>query len=727
MATAPPTIGTPRLPSDGLGQGFMRAGAGLRRSTQRRKELEERKRKEREKERAAFQKMQLNSELDRTMRAVSLEAGPDANPVQRMEAMQRGFESLYAGYADADPVAAEQVQKRYEEKWAKPALANANRWNDERREEDLRGRFANTLHESRLSEADALRRAVDPNATQEQRDAAFGEYLVLTEDTTEYVRIMDPEIAGEQLRERNEQAPIDAMDVITNTYAKNGMLTQLQSEIRAGGYSQFRDLMTPDVRAARDEALSKRIAQEEVKRVRVREAQEADERALQDGLVEKFGPLATFLPAPQLKAQVIAAGGTYATYQKILGLGLDVADKEAEVVKLRSEGGKRQSFNAWADGLVLSSNDEVLQARAALDKAHRDGLLPEGGYEQGEAEIDRQEDRLDAVGEETMGRVSRAASRWRMQIGIAGSPDDYDTAQNLRSANFSALTDSITDIAASLGGRATDEVIDALYSYGVAALVLRGHGALNLDQSNLAAGVTFEDPAGSPERANEEAQWLRSHMERHHRWLTDTGSLEGVSLRDVVSFVAEGFPANTNGTPQNVVVYMGYDENGEYDAVATGHNIRTDPTLSALERANSMMQADELANVARMAKGMPSMPTLTKIREESGNLVAIKDAEQRLAQAEAEEAAAEAEEVAAPRRRRQQRFGGATPRPSQPWAPRREVQPHELQPHDPQDWARRMEESRQRRKARLEETPEKEALRSRGVQGRRERRRRRRQ
>lgn len=689
MATAP-GITAPRVGGGGsAGAGLRSLGGSLLRQAERKRERER-------KEREIFEKLTLGNEVDRAVREAQAGLPPGANAVEIYEATQAAGEQVVAGYNDQDPKQGQQAQKYFNDHWGNKTFADAQKYQSDRAEESLASRYAATMQKKGLERADALRRSMDLALTDGQRQAAAIEILSLEEEMGEYALSVDPDLAGNQVADWNRQAPIDAMTVFENFHAEHGSLVEFQREVRAGRYRAFRSRISPEDRRAMDEALSVRIGREATKRTRLISAQEAQEKAFQDDLAEKFSPFAREISVPQLRAQMKAAGATEATIRDVVSNGVEDMKKANEHESLLSEDGMREANNLWVSGLSIASARDGLAARRENDRRLREGLVTKDMHEEAESAIKIEEDYAELAGEENAALFGEVASRYQKQVGLRETVEEWDYTKNLMLSQFDAMKSEIRDVWLATGGEGGREALEALFEVGVAQMVV--NEMLPLDQSNLMGGTDWRGEE-STMREMTETDVARQQLQRHQDLIEREGWLVDAPLKEVVDIVSE----RTSQQAVDVASHTRYTEGGAFDRVATVEAWGDVPGLTEGQRAQGVALSEEYVNLGRTLKRLGGSRTIWQISRDKQAQAGGMRAEREIAEEEAAVAEAQAQaEPAAP---------GRTGRVPQVFAT--DPQP----PSEPTDLSRSYEAYRTRRLERLEgqrgrmrKTPEQRAL-----------------
>ena len=630
MATAP-GITAPRVApgGGGLGAGIRAFGASLKRKA-------ERERKERE----IFEKMTLQNDVDRSMRAALDALPPEATPLDRFNAIQDAGAAVVGGYGDQDPKKGQQANEWYRKTWAGKYRSKAETWQNERNEEALKGQYAATQQSYQLRVADALRRSVSAGTEAEQQAAAV-EYQTLTQEMTDLARLVDPDVAGEQLADWNRQHPIDAMVTLEEEFAARGQLTDFQARMRRGEFKQFRSRIAPEERKRMDEALSSRIATEARKRTQLINAQEASEKRFQADLRTKYATLGRTMPTASLRAQMTADGASEKTINLALGDIKTGMEYTEAIDDARSLEGMQAASNAWVDTLAVGSALEAIDAYQENDRRLRQGLINDDMHSQAEDAIKRQAERVQLIGAENAQIWKDTRRRFMDQIGLKATVDEWSDAKNLRLARFTDMSNEVQDVWDATGGEGGREALEALFKLGMAGMVI--HDQLDLTQSNLAPGVELEeDPAL---RRQQEKDWARGFWHQMQSLITREGWVESAPLEELTEVIAE----RTGQGSVQLTSHTKYTEVGGYDREGTVAALESVPGLTEPQRANARLVIEEHVNAAMHLKGLAGFKTMGRIRQEREDILRAAESERKLGEEQAAAAEAQAQEAEARR------------------------------------------------------------------------------
>ena len=680
---------------------------------------EERDRKERE----IFEKLSRQSEVDRAAEAALADLPQAATPIDRAQAVQGAVTRIVAGYADRDDKQAKEAEAWGRKTWVEPYRTKAETYRNTLNEEGLQSRYASTAQDYRLRMDDALRRSVNPDLPQPERAAAGQEYATLVQEMTQLAVLVDPKVAGDQLADFNRQHPMDAMSIIEEAYAARGGLVQLQKEIRAGHFKQFRSRIAVPDREAFDEGLAVRIGKEADAREKLRTAQEGAERDRQKDLVNKMTATLTqtTVPVQTVKSNYRAKGATEATLNAALKNANTQRDETNKIVDARSRGGMVASNKRWMDTRSPGSALDVVNLQMENDRRLRDGQIDKDLHGQNEAAIKNMGERIKAIGEHNAGLFKQVRDRWSLKIGLPQSPDQWNDENNATGAMFRAAANEVEDL---FGAAPTSrEAVETVYELMVSSMVGRGH--LDWEKSNLFPGFEMDRQLDHEKREEAIGEMVRRRAHRLRTIIEREGYLQGASVEEI--YEAVSVPVEAGAAPLRVNAQF---PEGQYDREATILAVQG-LGLDGAGEAAAVTAIEANVDQAMKLKGMAGMvKTFGEIAQETKQQAAAAKAERELVAEANAQAAEHAEETGPlwaggmsgerPRERRRQQF-----------APARTFALPEVGPIDVAELPARAEQMRElgeERRRRMSETQERlrerigrrpEPARGRGQMGRR--------
>ena len=628
MATAP-MISTPSAPggTSGLGTALRGHAAAMRRK-------KERERKERE----LFEKLSIQNEVDQAAEAALADLPQTATPVDRAQAVEGAISRIAAGYGDQDAKQAQQAEAWGRKTWTEPYRTKAETYLNGVNEERIASQYATTAQDYRLRMDDALRRSVSPDLSQPEREAAAVEYSTLVTEMTQLAVLVDPKVAGDQLADFNRQHPKDAMGVIEEAYANRGGLVQLQKEIRAGRFQQFRSRINVDDRRAFDEALAVRIGKEAQAKVRLRDAQERAEKDRQEDLEAKMAVTLTqtTVPVQTVKAQYRARGASESTINAALKAANTQRDETNKIVTARGRDGMVASNNRWMDTRTPGSKLDIVDLQMENDERLRNGQIDDDLHGQNQAAIRNMGERIELIGDANASILSEVRRNWSLKIGLPQSPDQWNDENNATGAMFNAAANEIED----LFGAAPIErdTVDTLYELVVTSMVARDH--LDWQKSNLFPGYELDAKLEPEKQRGAIEAMVRKRAHRLRNIIQREGFLDEANVQEIYDVVS--VPVEAGVAPLRVNAQF---PEGQYDREATMLAVQG---LGLDEAGQSAMMTAIEANVdqAMKLKGMAGMvKTFGEIAEETKQQAAAAKAERELAEEEAAAAQAQAEET----------------------------------------------------------------------------------
>ena len=629
MATAP-GISTPGVGRYGDIGGLGRL-AGRIRSDRAAREREERKRRE------IFEKMALENDVNDAVRARLAELPEGATPVERYQAIEEAGLAIATGYGDQDPTKGEQAQKHLEKIWLGPHRTKAETYQNKVNDERLKGEYANTIRELRLGRAAALREWAGAE-TEDERNAAFVKYQTISESATEYVRMADPYVAGEQLAEWNAQDPLDVMTTFEGIYHRDGRLTELQSGIRRGDFKQFMSRMTPDARKEFEQGLSKRIGAEALTRKRLLDAEKAAEAARQARLVEKYSDRRlTFLDDGQLRASMRADGATSSTIGDVL------ANREKDATNIdkfntrAGRGGIVAESNAWLDGQVFGSEAEVQAALVENDRRWRTGRYgdSEDVYKNVQNELENRRKLVKLLGEERATEYKNVFDRLKLEYGLRETPAPWSHEVNAQAALFRESYDAAVDFAAANGLGASDleDVVRMMVLNAVA------EGRFDYDRTRM-RGVALDPELDAEQKELQRKQLAATASQRLLNVIKSKVEGKPDAAQDVHNLLVASGPDRTP-VPMPKPVY----EDGVYSQDGTMGAIQMDPDLDEGGKARAFAAHDSIARLAGMVAGHPDFKTVAQQKKEAQDAKDLAAAQEELEARQAAEAQAESERL----------------------------------------------------------------------------------
>ena len=626
MATAP-GISTPGAPaSPRLGSALVGLGRDIRR---------ERARKEREekKQREIFELMSLQNDVDGMVQA-ELDALPaNATPVMRYAAVRRATEGAVSAYNDQDPKKGQQAKQWAEKTWIDPYRTKSETYQNTVQKEALSGEYAATYEREKLHADAAFRRSLI-GETEEERQAAFSEYRTRSEKITELARIADPHVAGEQVAEWNRERPANAMNILREHYGRNGQLTQFQSAVRRGEFKLFYGKMTPDARRAFDEALSKEIGQEALKRKRLLDAENAAEEDRQNDLVDKYSVLDSQLSSAEIDASARADGATGTTVKTILANRESMAVNADKIDTRNGKAGMEAGNDDWMNGLVLGSKQDVLEAQIENARRQRTGVIDPDIYQGNKAELENRGKLIDLMGEEMAGRLADNRAKLKLFYGLRETPDTWSHQQNAYAARFREVADAADAMA--VKHNLPSDVHEEVIRLGMLNLV--SHDLFAYDRTRL-RHVKLDpelDDAGKKAQRQEIARGAtRRLLGAISKRLADA-NIDPRVLHDYLMVA---------GPDQGVVPIRRHATytDGSYDQLTTHGKIFEDPDMTEDERVAAVTANDATAQVTHQIFSLPDFQTKAEQIEETKRTEAELKAQQEIDAMAAAESAAEAE------------------------------------------------------------------------------------
>ena len=607
-------------------------GAALRGHAAAMRRKKERDRKERE----LFEKLSTQNEVDRAAEAALADLPQTATPIDRAQAVQGAVSRVVAGYGDQGGKQALQAEAWGRKTWTEPYRTKAETYSNGVNEERIASDYATTAQDYRLRMDDALQRSVNPELSQEEREAAAVEYGTLTAEMTQLAVLVDPKVAGDQLADWNRQHPKDAMGIVEEAYANRGALVELQKDIRAGRYKQFRSRITVDDRNAFDEALAVRIGKEAQAKVRLRDAQERAEKDRQADLQAKMSVTLTqtTVPVQSVKSQYRARGASEATINAALKAANTQRDETNEIVAARSRGGMVESNNRWMDTRTPASKLDVVDLYMENDERLRNGQIDKELHGQNEAALKHMGDRIELIGEANAGILADARRNWSLKIGLPQSPDQWNDENNSTGAMFNAAANEIED----LFGAAPIErdTVDTLYDLVVTSMVGRGH--LDWQKANLFPGYEMDAKLEPEKRRGAIEEMVRKRAHRLRNIIQREGFLSEAGVQDIYDVVS--VPVEAGVAPLRVNAQF---PEGQYDREATMLAVQG-LGLDEAGEAAQMVAIEANVDQAMKLKGLAGMvQTFGELAEEKRQQASAAKAERELAEEEAAAAQADAE------------------------------------------------------------------------------------